>query len=32
MKKGNWTVEEKSAIVLEGLKEKRPVAEICREH
>ena len=32
MKKRNWTVEEKLAIVLEGLKEKRSVAEICREH
>jgi len=28
----NWTVEEKMAIVLEGLKETRSVAEICREH
>ncbi len=32
MKKRNWVVEEKLAIVLEGLKEKRSVAEICREH
>jgi len=32
MKKRNWSVEEKLAIVLEGLKEKRPVAEICRQH
>ena len=32
MKKRNWTVEEKLAIVLEGLKEKRSVVEICREH
>lgn len=32
MTKRNWTTEEKFAIVLEGLKEQRPVAEICREH
>lgn len=32
MKQRKWTVEEKLAIVLEGLKEKRSVAEICREH
>ncbi len=32
MKKRNGSVEEKLAIVLEGLKEKRPVAEICRQH
>lgn len=32
MSKRNWTTEEKFAIVLEGLKEQRPVAEICREH
>lgn len=32
MKRRNWTADEKLAIVLEGLKEKRPVAEICREH
>ncbi len=32
MKKRNWPVEEKLAVVFEGLKEKRSVAEICREH
>ncbi len=32
MKQRKWTGEEKLAIVMEGLKEKRSVAEICREH
>ena len=32
MKQRRWSAEEKLAIVLEGLKEKRPVADICREH
>lgn len=32
MKNRNWSVEDKLAIVLEGLKEKRSVAEICRKH
>lgn len=32
MKRRNWTVEEKQAIVLEGIKGTRSVAEICREH
>ncbi len=32
MKLRKWTADEKLAIVMEGLKEKRPVAEICREH
>lgn len=32
MKQRKWTAEEKLAIVLEGLKEKRSVADICREH
>lgn len=32
MKQRKWTAEEKLAIVLEGLKEKKSVAEICREH
>ncbi len=32
MKQRRWTVEEQFAIVLEGLKEKRPVTEICRAH
>ena len=32
MKQRKWTAEEKLALVLEGLKEKRSVADICREH
>lgn len=32
MKTRKWTSEEKLAIVMEGLKEKKSVAEICREH
>ena len=32
MKQRKWTAEEKLAIVIEGLKEKRSVADICREH
>jgi len=32
MKRRNWTADEKLAIVLEGIKEKRLVAEICQEH
>jgi len=32
MKPRKWAVEEKLEIVLEGLKEKKPIAEICREH
>ena len=32
MKQRKWTGEEKLAIVLEGLKEKRTVSDICREH
>ena len=32
MKKRNWALDEKLAIVLEDLKEKRSVTEICREH
>jgi transposase len=32
MKKRKWMAEEKLAIVMEGLKEKRSVADICREH
>ena len=32
MKPRRWTVEEKLEIVVEGLKEKKPIAEICREH
>jgi len=30
-KKRPWSVEDKCAIVLEGIRGKRPVAEICRE-
>ncbi|WP_041624063.1 transposase [Spirochaeta thermophila] len=32
MKKRTWTTEEKLAIVLEGLRGERQIAEICREH
>lgn len=32
MKQRKWTVEEKVAIVMEGLKERRSVADIGREH
>ena len=32
MKARKWTVDEKLAIVMEGLKERKSVAEICREH
>ena len=32
MQRRNWVVEEKLAIVLEGIKDQRSVAEICREH
>jgi len=32
MKRRNWSADEKLAIVLEGIKEKRLVAEICQEH
>jgi len=32
MKPRKWTADEKLAIVIEGLKEKRSIAEICREH
>ena len=32
MKQRKWSAEEKFAIVLEGLKGKRAVADICREH
>jgi len=32
MRKRRWTAEEKLEIVLEGLKERKSVAEICREH
>lgn len=32
MKLRKWTGEEKMAIVLEGIKGQKSVAEICREH
>jgi transposase len=32
MRRRTWSAEEKLAIVLEGIKGARPVAEICREH
>jgi transposase-like protein len=32
MKLRKWSSEEKMAIVLEGLKGEKSVAEICREH
>jgi len=32
MKPREWTAEEKLETVLEGLKEKKPIAEICRKH
>ncbi|MEM4235375.1 MAG: transposase [Candidatus Methanomethylicaceae archaeon] len=32
MNQRKWTPEEKLSIVMEGLKEKKSVADICREH
>jgi len=32
LKLRKWTAEEKMAIVLEGIKGERSIAEICREH
>jgi transposase-like protein len=32
MKRRNWSAEEKLIIILEGIKENRPIADICREH
>lgn len=32
MKQRKWTAEEKMAIVLEGIKGNKSVADICREH
>ena len=32
MKQREWSAEEKFGIVLEGVKGKRAVADICREH
>ena len=32
MKQRKWTADEKLAIVMEGLRDKKSVADICREH
>ncbi len=32
MQRRTWTVEEKLAIVMAGLKQIQSVAELCREH
>lgn len=32
MKQRKWSADEKLAIVMEGIKEKRSVADTCREH
>ena len=32
MKQRKWTGDEKLAIVMEGLKDKKSVVDICREH
>lgn len=32
MKQRKWTAEEKMAILLEGIKGNKSVADICREH
>jgi transposase len=32
MKQRKWTVEQKFGIVMEGIKGKRSISEICREH
>jgi transposase len=32
MKRSNWTTEEKLAVVLEGLNQRKSVSEICRDH
>jgi len=32
MRQRKWTADEKLAIVMEGLKDKKSVADICREH
>jgi len=32
MRQRRWTADEKLAIVMEGLKERRSIADICREH
>lgn len=32
MRQRKWAADEKLAMVMEGLKEKKSVADICREH
>ncbi len=32
MKLRKWSAEEKTAIVLEGMKGEKSIAEICRDH
>lgn len=32
MRQRKWTADEKLVIVMEGLKDKKSVADICREH
>jgi transposase-like protein len=32
MKQRKWTADEKLAIVMEGVKDKKSVVDICREH
>lgn len=32
MKKRNWSIDEKMAIVMEGISGKTPMSDICRNH